>query len=248
MSFTSPDARIWTYVIEAVGKFAESGVFILKPEAMHVKAIDPSRTAMIEFIIPKEAFEEYVVSDVKTVYLSIEELSRVLGSAESNDKLRLTFSEGSVSVDFSDGVITRIFKIPLYAEAAHEEIPELELQYVNEYVVSGDVLYDALASVERFGDVLRLSGDESALTLRSVGDLGEAEVVLSVEKGTLKDARVGNPGFEVSFSLDYVTYLKKPIKAGEEVVIRADNDLPLYLELRFASGSKLNYYVAPRTE
>lgn len=248
LSFTSPDARVWTYVIEAVGKFAESGVFILKPEAMHVKAIDPSRTAMIEFIIPKEAFEEYVVSDVKAVYLSMEELSRVLESAESNDKLRVMFSEGSVSVNFSDGIITRVFKTPLHAEIAHEEIPELELQYLNEYVVSGDVLYDALVGVERFGDVLRLSGNESTLTLRSVGDLGEAEVVLSVEKGTLRDARVGNPGFEVSFSLDYITYLKKPIKASEEVVVRADNDLPIHLELRFPSGSKLNYYVAPRAE
>ncbi|MEM0297240.1 MAG: hypothetical protein QXU35_05645 [Zestosphaera sp.] len=248
MSFTAPDARVWTHVMEAAGKFTESSVFILKPDALYVKAIDPSRTAMIEFIIPEQAFEEYRVAKETTIHLSMEGLSKILKSAESRDRLSIEFSEDGMRIDLTDGVVTRTFKLPLRSEVAHEEIPELELQYPNEYVVGGDILYDAIASIEKVGDVLKVGGDESSMMLRCVGDLGEAEVVLSVEKGSLKDARVGNPGFEASYSIDYLSYLKKPISSSEEAVVRVDRDMPMHLELRFPSGSKLNYYVAPRTE
>lgn len=248
LSFTAPDARVWSYVIEATGKFSESGVFVLKPDALYIRAIDPSRTAMIEFYMPREAFESYELTTEKTVYLSMEDLSKILKSAGRSDKLSMSFSEDSIKIEFSDGIVTRTFKIPLRLEIAHEEIPSLELEYLNKYVLSGDVLYEALASIEKVGDVLRVSGDESTLVLKSVGDLGEAEIILSLEKGVLKEADVKHPGFEVSYSIDYLSYMKKPIKSSDEVAVMVDNDLPICIELRFPSGSKLSYYVAPRTE
>lgn len=248
LSFTAPDARVWSYVIESTGKFSESGVFILKTEALYVKAIDPSRTAMIEFYIPKEAFESYEPAGEKIVYVSMKDLGKILKNAGKNDKLSMSFSEDSIKIEFSDGIVSRVFRIPLRLEAAHEEIPSLELEYSNKYVVGGDLLHEALVSIEKVGDVLKVSGNESTLTLRSVGDLGEAEVILSLERGVLKEADVKNPGFEVSYSIDYLSYVKKPIKSSDEVVVMVDNDLPICLELRFPSGSKLSYYVAPRTE
>lgn len=248
MSFTAPDARVWSHVIEATGKFSESGVLILKSDALYIKAIDPSRTAMMEFYIPREAFESYEPVTEKTVYLSMEDLGKILKSAGKADKLSMSFSEDSIRIEFSDGIVTRMFKMPLRLEIAHEEIPSLELEYPNKYVLGGDVLYEALASIEKMGDVLRVSGDESTLVLKSVGDLGEAEIVLSLERGVLREADVKHSGFEVSYSIDYLSYMKKPIKSSDEAVVMADNDLPICLELRFPSGSKLSYYVAPRTE
>lgn len=248
LSFAAPDARVWSYVIEATGKFSESGVFVLKPDALYIRAIDPSRVAMIEFYIPREAFESYELETEKTVYLSMEDLSRILKSAGRNDKLSMSFSEDSMRIEFSDGVVVRTFRIPLWLEIAHEEIPNLELEYLNKYVLSGNTLYEAIVSIERVGDVLRVSGDESTLVLKSVGDLGEAEIILSLEGGALKEADVRHPGFEASYSIDYLSYMKKPIKSSDEVVVMADSDLPICLELRFPSGSKLSYYVAPRTE
>ncbi|MEO3993315.1 MAG: hypothetical protein QN229_03270 [Desulfurococcaceae archaeon TW002] len=248
MSFTAPDARVWSHVIEATGKFSESGVFMLKPDALYIRAIDPSRTAMIEFYIPKEAFESYELATEKTIYLSMEDLSKILKSAGKADKLSMSFSEDSIRIEFSDGIVTRMFKMPLRLEIVHEEIPSLELEYQNKYVLGSDMLHEALASIEKMGDVLRVSGDESTLVLKSVGDLGEAEVVLSLERGVLREADVKHPGFEVSYSIDYLSYMKKPIKSSDEVVVMVDNDLPICLELRFPSRSKLSYYVAPRTE
>lgn len=63
----------------------------------------------------------------------------------------------------------------------------------------------------------------------------------------MREAEVRNPGFEVSYSIDYLSYMKKPIKSSDEVVVMVGSDLPICLELR-SLRSKLNYYVAPRTE
>ncbi len=247
LSFTSPDASIWRYIVSSASKFVETGLMILKPEELIIKAMDPSRTALIEFIIPKESFEEYNVSEERTVQLNFEELGKVLRSAEKDDRLSVKLEVASVKVSFERRGIVRTFTLPLHVEASLEEIPELSIEYVNRFKVRGEVFYDALSSIEDVGDVLVISGDKNVLKLSSVSDLGEAEVELSLDKGILEEAEVGSPGFTSSYTMEFFTYVKRPIKAAEYAILRADTGLPAFLELTYPQGSKLRYYVAPRT-
>jgi len=248
LSFTSPDASIWRYVVSSAGKFVEVGLMVLRPEELIIKAMDPSRTALIEFIMPKESFEEYNVSEERTIQLNFEELGKVLRSAEKDDRLAVELEAVTIKIGFERRGIVRTFTLPLHTEAGLEEIPELNIEYANMFKVRGEIFYDALSSIEDMGDVLRIGGDKNVLKLSSVSDLGEAEVELSLEKGVLEEAEVGNPGFTSSYTMEFFTYVKRPVKAAEYVILRVDTDLPAFLELTYPQGSKLKYYVAPRTE
>ncbi len=231
----------------AVGKFVEMGILEISNDGLKFRAMDPSRTALVEFIIPKEGFDVFNVEKEVKLTLNIEDASKIMRTAEKDDKIGIDWTESSITFIFERRGVPRYFTLPLQVGAA-EEIPELSIEYKNMYRVGGPILYEAINSIEDVGDVLKIEGDEKELKLRSVSDLGEAEIVLSLDKGTLDEALVENPGFSVSYGMEYLSYMKQPIKLAESVVVRADTDMPCYLELNYIQGARVNYYVAPRVE
>ncbi len=246
---TFADARIWRYIIASASKFIETAVIKISPdEGLSLKALDPSRTALITFTISKESFDEFDVDDESTLVIDLEDVGKIMKTAERDDRISIEWTESSISFVFERRGVPRRFMIPLRAEGEAESIPELSLELNNEYVTSGTVMYDAINSIEDVGETLWISGDENALKLRSISDLGEAEVELSLERGTLESAKAESPGFSVSFGMEYFSYLKQPIKLSDKAILRADSDMPAHLELNYMQGAKLSYYVAPRSE
>ncbi len=246
---TFADARIWRYIIASASKFIETAIIKVNPEdGLSLKALDPSRTALITFVIPRESFDEFSVDNESTLVLDLEDVGKIMKTAERDDRISIEWTESSISFIFERRGVPRRFMIPLRAESEAESIPELSLELGNEYITSGTVMYDALNSIEDVGETLWISGDENTLKLRSISDLGEAEVELSLERGTLESAKVGSPGFSVSFGMEYFSYLKQPIKLADRAILRADSEMPAHLELNYVQGAKLSYYVAPRSE
>ena len=248
VKITFADARIWRYIISAASKFIEAGYFEVSEDGFKFKALDPSRTALIEFTIPRESFDEFDVSGDHKLVIDLESLGKILRSAERDDRISVSWTESSITFTFERRGVSRSFTIPLRTEHEVEEIPALELQLNNEYVTSGTTFYDAIASVEDVGETLWISGDERSLKLKSISDLGEAEVELTLDGGTLEEAKVESPGFSVSFGMEYFSYLKQPIKLSDRVRVKVDSDMPVNLLLEYLQGAMLSYYVAPRTE
>ncbi len=249
MKLMFSDARIWRYVVSALSKFIDYAQIKVGPESgLIMKAMDPSKTALVEFIIPKEAFTAFEVNEEHTLVLSLKDAGKILRTAEKDDKLGLDWTEASITFLFERRGNLRSFTIPLQAVTEAEEIPELSLELRNTYRVPSDVLYDSISSIEDVGEVLRVEGNEKELILKAVSDLGEAEVVLSLEDGTLEEVMVENPGFSVSFGTEYFSLMKQPVRLSSSAVLRLDSEMPCHMELNYVEGTKLNYYVAPRVE
>ena len=248
MKVTFSDARLWRYIMSAVGKFIELGSLYVSESGLSFKAMDPSRTSLTEFIIPREAFDEFVIEGAHKLTLNIEDIGKILRTAEKDDKISIEWTESTITFIFERRGVPRSFTLPLQTAVEAEEIPELSLDLKNAYKVSGTVLYESIKGIEDVGDVLRIEGDEQHLSLRSISDIGEAEVILDVERGTLEEAEVNNPGFSVAYSIEYFSYMKQPIKLADYAYLRADSDMPCHLELNYMQGAKFNYYVAPRVE
>lgn len=248
MKITFSDARIWRYIMSAAGKFVEMGILRIDDSGLVFKAMDPSRTSLIEFIIPRETFDEFEVDGEHLLPLNINDVSKVLKTAERDDRIGIEWSASTITFIFERRGVPRFFTLPLQRETLAEEIPELSIDYRNSYRIAGPVLYEAIDGLEGVGEVLRVEGDERVLKLRSVSDLGEAEIVLDLDGGTLEEALVEKPGFSVMYGMEYFSYMKQPIKLSDFVVLRADSDMPCHLELNYVHGAKVNYYIAPRVE
>ena len=241
------DARVWRYIISSTSKFIDSVLLKADNKGLTLKGIDPSKTALIEFKAPKESFEKFDISGESTIQVNLDDVSKIMRSAEREDKLTLKWNEVSLTFVFERKGVPRFFIIPLQNIEA-QEIPELSLELNNSFKVQGEVLYEAITGIEKVGDVLWIRGKEGELHLSSESDLGEAEVILSSDKGVLEESTVTTPNLSVSYGIEYFSYVKQTARIAETVVIKVDNDMPAQLQFSFIQGAQLNYYVAPRAE
>ncbi len=245
MSVSFGSARLLRYIIASAAKFSETAVIEIGEEGITFKSMDPSKTALLVLAIPKESTAAYEATGGGQLVVNLDDLGRVFRSAERDDAVTLSWTQSSLSITFERRGYSRVFTLPLATSV--EEIPEIEIEYPNTYVVPPPLLYDSITGIESAGDVLRVEGDEDELRLAAESELGEAEVVLSKERGSIEESDVGEPGFRVSYSIDFVANVKPVIRIAERAVMKVGSELPLYLELS-SYGTSIKYYVAPRAE
>ncbi|MEM2444218.1 MAG: hypothetical protein QW596_00840 [Sulfolobales archaeon] len=248
MRITFSDARVWRYVMAGVGKFIESGLAILNSDGFIFKAIDPSRVSLIEMFTPRESFDTFEVENELEAVINVDELGKILRSSERDDKISLEFGENSLRIEFERKNTTREFLIPLQVGSEAEAIPELKLELNNRFKVSGPLLYESISSIEDLGDVLIIKAFEEGLSLMIKSDLGEAEVVFDSSRGALIEREVNEPDIEVSYGLEYFTYIKLAMRISENVDLLLGSEMPCKLVFNLPQGVKMNYYVAPRIE
>lgn len=245
MSISFGSARLLRYIVISAAKFSESAVINAFENEFVFKAMDPSKTALLVVTVPRESTISYNVSGSEQLVVNLDDLSKVFRSAEKDDAITLNWTQSTLSLSFERRGYARTFTLPLATSV--EEIPEIEIEYPNTYIISPFLLYDGLSGLEDVGDILRVEGGESEVRLRAESELGEAEVVLSKERGGIEEADVKEPGFGVSYSMDFITNIKPVIRVAEKLTLKAGSDLPLYLEFQ-SHGLLIRYYVAPRAE
>jgi len=234
--------------MSSVGKFIEIGLLIVDDNGLVFKAMDPSRVSLVEFLIPKESFDEFEIEGEAKIMINVEDLAKILRTSEKDDRITLEWGENTLSLIFERKGIPRTFIIPLQLDAEIEAIPELKLELKNTFKVMGVTLYEGITSIEDVGDVLRFETGENELHMKSISDLGEAEIVFDLNSGTLLEAEVNEPNISVSYGLEYFSYIKQAIKMAETVTIMLGSEMPCQLILDLPQGAKMNYYVAPRID
>ena len=245
MGISFGTARLLRYVVASAAKFSESAVVYVSPDRFSFKAIDPSKSALLVLTIPREVALQYDVSSEQQLAVNLEDLAKVFRSAEKDDSVTINWTESSIEVSFERKGFSRVFTLPL--ASVFEEVPEIEVEYPNTYVVRPTELYEALNGLKDVGDVLRVEGDEDSVKLRAESELGEAEVTLSRERGSLEEAEVNQPGFSVAYTMELVQHIRQLVKLAERTSLRVGPELPLYLRME-SHGCTIDYYVAPRAE
>ncbi len=248
MKISFANARVWRYIMVGVSRFIEFGLLTVDEEGLTFKAIDPSRVSLVEVFMPRESFDLFELDKKLEAVVNVEELGKILRSAEKDDKISLSFGEASMTVEFERKGVSREFVIPIQTGSEAEAIPELNLNLVDRFRVPGNLLYEGISSLEGLGDVLALKASSEELHLIVRSDLGEGEVVFDVPSGSLTEVDVNEPDVEVSYGLEYFTYVKLAMRISGNVDILLGPEMPCKLVFDLPQGVKMNYYVAPRVE
>jgi len=240
------DARVWRWVLTAIGKVISEGVFVIDPDEGFVfRALDPSHVVMVDLRFPPESFEEFDVSEKTDIGVNLEDVAKILRRASKNDKLELMADEQSLTIAFR-GRLYREFKLPSLDITA-EQIPEPQLSFKATARVLSETYRDMIKDLEFIGDsvTFKVSGDE--LVARSKGELGEAEIVFTRESGSLLDLESEGEQ-EATYSLDYFTDLVAAARVADSITIRFSTDMPVMVEHDLPQGAKFMFLLAPRVE
>ncbi|MEW5955580.1 MAG: DNA polymerase sliding clamp, partial [Candidatus Micrarchaeota archaeon] len=115
MELVAADAKAFKQAIDAIVNLVDEGTFEITAKGMHLRAMDPSQIAMVDFLLPAEAFAKFTVpNEVASLGVNMVDLSKVLARARSDEKLSISLDEKASKfvLDFS-GKSKRSFKMPL---------------------------------------------------------------------------------------------------------------------------------------
>lgn len=241
------DSRIWRSVIESISTLVEEGVFIADPTGIRLRAMDPSRVAMVDMELPKTSFESYECSGEMPIGVNFDDMKNIMKRAGANEKLELERmeKEARLKIRFK-GKTTRTFSLPLL-DMGKEELSVPRISFLATVKLPAATLMDAIKDAEVVSDFVKISAEDEKLTITASGDRGEVEVEITKDSGELLSVELK----ESAHALYSLTYLSKMMVASdlsEIAILMFSTDMPLRLDFNLPSGGRIVYYLAPRME
>ncbi len=240
------DARVWRYLISAISKVIEEGVFIVSEgEGLRFRAMDPSHVILLDMRFPPDSFEEFEVEGERSIGVSFDDLAKVLRRARKEDRLELEADESTFTVTLT-GRGVRKFSLPILDITA-ESIPEPQLEYKAVVKVMSDIYRDTIKDVELVGDVIRFYASSDEFRVASNSEFGEAEIIYTRESGSLIDLEVEDTQ-QSSYTLEYFSDLSGAARIADTVTIKFSNEMPAEVVHELPQGASFSFLIAPRVE
>ena len=176
------DAKLLKDLISSISILVDEATFKIEPDALRLRAMDPSRVAMIDFEWPKTIFEEYVCTEPAKMCINITELLKLLKRTGKDETVELSLDEktGKLQIAMA-GRYTRNFTMPTL-EASEEEVPTPKITFNVKAKATTDGLSQAIEDAQLVSDHVRIKADPDKLVFNASGDLMGA--VITLQKGS----------------------------------------------------------------
>jgi len=237
------DALVWRYTITGVSKVIKEGVFKADENGLRLKAMDPSHVILVDLMFPADSFSEYS-SEGEEIALNLEEFSKLLRRAKTEDRLALELKGNQLEVSLL-GRVKRKFLEPLI-ELETQEIGEPKIPFKVDARFMADQLREAVRDIEFIGDNFGIKAMDGKLLFFNESELGRAEVVLSTENDTLIALELEEEQ-QAYYSLDYIKSIVPAAQKAEIARLQFSSEMPCKITFELPQGAWLAVYVAPRT-
>jgi proliferating cell nuclear antigen len=238
-----PDAKVLRAMIESLGKILEEARFTISPEGVRVVGMDPGKMALIEVVMPHEAFLEYEVSEEVEMGLHLESLVSMLKRGRKNDTVLFLVTDDRVLVRI-DGSTVKRYLMP-NIEVVTDVPEEIKLEHDVEASVISDVIQRAVKDAEIVGTAIVFEAEDDSLKFRSQGEgARRVEVRLTSESASLLFINVKNPATS-AYDLQYLKNVLNLAKVAEAVDVKFSSDKPLEMVFKSPEGSRIRMLLAP---
>jgi len=242
------DARLLRDMVTSISILVDEATFKLDPEGMKLRAMDPSRVAMVDFEWPKVTFDEYECSEPTKMCINITELLKLLKRAGKDEIVELSLDQQTAKLQvIITGKYARNFTMPTL-EASDEDVPTPKLTFNVRVKATTQGLTQAIEDAQLVSDHVRLEADPEKLVFNAAGDLMGAIITIQKGSDTLLDL-VANEPSKATFSLSYLTEIIKAASATSDIAtLEFSSDMPIKLDFQQAKEGRLAFYLAPRIE
>jgi proliferating cell nuclear antigen len=242
------DAKQLRDMITSISILVDEATFKLDPDGLKLRAMDPSRVAMVDFEWPKTIFEEYLCDTPTKMCINITELLKLLKRTGKDETVELSLDEqtGKLNVKIM-GKYARTFTMPTL-EASEEEVPTPKLTFNVKVKATTEGLSQAIEDAQLVSDHVKLEADPEKLVFNAAGDLMGATITIQKGSDTLLELDAKEPS-KATFSLSYLTEIIKAASATSDIAtLEFSSDMPIKLDFQQAKEGKLSFYLAPRIE
>ena len=242
------DAKLLRDMVTTISILVDEATFKLDPEGLKLRAMDPSRVAMVDFEWTKTVFEEYACAEPTKMCINISELLKLLKRAGKDEVVELSLDEKTSCLQLKiTGKYTRNFTMPTL-EASEEEVPTPKLTFNVRAKTTTQGLSQAIEDAQLVSDHVRIEADGEKIIFNATGDLMGATITLQKGSDTLLDLEVKEPS-KATFSLSYLSEIIKTASATSDIAtMEFSTDMPVKLDFQQTKEGKLTFYLAPRIE
>jgi proliferating cell nuclear antigen len=242
------DAKLLKDMITSISILVDEGTFKIEPDGMKLRAMDPSRVAMIDFEWPKTIFEEYVSTEPTKMCINITEFLKLLKRASKDETVELSLDEKTGKLQLTiAGKYTRNFTMPTL-EASEEEVPTPKITFNVRAKATTQGLSQAIEDAQLVSDHVKIEADPDKIVFTASGDLMGATITLQKGSDALLDLEVKEHQ-KATFSLSYLTEIIKAASATSDIAtLEFSSDMPIKLDFHQPKEGKLSFFLAPRIE
>jgi proliferating cell nuclear antigen len=241
-------AKLLRGMLTSISILVDEATFKLDQESIQLRAMDPSRVAMIDFEWPKTIFEEYTCTEPTRMCVNITELLKLLKRAGKDETLELSLDEktGRLLVSIT-GKYTRNFTMPTL-EASEEEVPTPKIAFNARVKATTEGLARAIEDAQLVSDHVKIEAYPEKIVLNATGDLMGATITLQKGNDALLELEVKEQQKAI-FSLSYLTEIVKAASATSDIAtLEFSSDMPIRMDFHQAREGKLTFFLAPRIE
>ena len=242
------DAKQLRDMATAISILVDEATFKIDLEGLKLRAMDPSRVAMIDFEWPKSIFQEYVCTEPTKICLNISELLKLLKRAGKDEAVELALDDktGRLLVAVS-GKYSRNFTMPTL-EASEEEVPTPKISFNVKAKTTTQGLSQAIEDAQLVSDHVRIEAEPEKLTLSASGDLMGATITLTKGSDALLELEV-KENAKATFSLSYLSEIIKAASATSDIAtLEFSSDMPVKIDFQHTKEGKLTFFLAHRIE
>jgi proliferating cell nuclear antigen len=242
---TVPSAKVFKQCVDAIATLIDEGEFEVSEKGLALRAMDPSQIAMVDFTMPRSAFEKFEARHAR-IGVNMEDLASIMSRSRPEEKLTLKLEEDKARLVLTfKGAATRRFVLPLL-DIGGSMPKQPQIEFEADLKLAGNFLKDSLLDTQLVSSHVVLSAASDAFMIQAQGDKGEVSIV--TEKGSenildfavKKDARA-------MFPLEYLNDLLKGADARTHVEVSLRSDAPLRLSYNI-EAARITYFLAPRIE
>lgn len=242
------DAKLLRDMITAISTIVDEATFNITAEGIKLRAMDPSRVAMIDFEWPKTIFDEYQCDQPMKMCINISEMLKLVRRTGKEESVELSLDEKTNRLQVAiRGKYDRTFNMPTL-EATEEEVPTPKVTFNVKAKATTEGLHQAIEDVSLVSDHVRIEMDSEKLTMRATGDLMGATVELKKGSDAILDLEAKEQA-KATFSLSYLSEIVKTAAATSDIAtLEFSTDMPIRIDFQQPKEGKLTFYLAPRIE
>jgi proliferating cell nuclear antigen len=242
------DAKVLKDMMGAISILVDEATFDLTPEGIKLRAMDPSRVAMVDFEWPKTLFDEYACGETMKMCINISEMLKLLRRTGKDESVELSLDEKTGKLKIAiRGNYARTFNMPTL-EAMEEEVPTPKVKFNVSAKTTTQGLREAIEDASLVSDHVRIEADKEKMVMNASGDIMGATIEFKAGDDVLLEM-AAKEASKATFSLSYLSEIvKAAVPTSEIVVIEFSTDMPIKLDFQQEKEGKLKFYLAPRIE
>ena len=249
--FSVADPILLKNLFETIHGILDEITFQFEPDRLLIRAMDPSRVAMLDYTIMKEHFEEWEVKKRGYATFNIEEVLKVVFSAIKKDTaVKVTVNPETDKLIFTlrdSRTRTREFFL-LSTDEVPEIPPSPKISFNALFKVVSKAWQDDIKDMAKSSDHVEIHVAPESIRVKAQGDLVKAENKYELGSDMLLNIEV-REYTHATFSLSYLATgfnFFEP-KLCDIATIEMSTDMPIRATLHTKFGD-LYHYLAPRIE